>query len=482
MLSPTTCGNAADACVFPTPMNGLQCNGLHGGDSTSESACAASCCGDDTCKIYQYCDGTTGACGSRSCWIGTIPESGCSPQTGWISSARNETPAPTAVCRTGLLADYGPGNWVTSDSALNWVGAARLSPPAPPMQLVGPGSVNFDDSNFEQIMLPHDYLARIAPTNVNVTPHQDQHGSIPFSNAWYRRHFTVPSGTMLARLYFDGAYRSASVFINGALAAQHEEGYTGFSVWLHNVSGAPLIYGGGDNVISVFLASTIYTYELWGYEGAGIERDMTLIFHDSPVSIAPWGVVANATVAGAVSAPNGREGLLSADALISPSVDIANAGSVAASVTVTATVLAPDGTFAGSTFVNTTLPIGGWARITQLSLKLPSAMLWSPANSPTAPKRPIYTLVMIITDTEIGTVLDTSNVTFGIRNVTFDANQGLFVNGFSQKLRGFSIHQDFAGTGTFVPPRCVALCCVALCYYLYIVYKLTPRSPPTSPF
>ena len=34
---------------------------------------------------------------------------------------------------------------------------------------------------------------------------------------------------------------------------------------------------------------------------------------------------------------------------------------------------------------------------------------------------------------------------------TFDADQGLLVNGFPHKMRGFSMHQDFAGTGTFVP-------------------------------
>ena len=90
-----------------------------------------------------------------------------------------------------------------------------------------------------------------------------------------------------------------SVFLNGALAAQHEEGYTGFSgegatrasqmrvrciyaaapsasvcqmiykhgfgcaVWLHNVSGGPLILGGGDNVLAIHVDGTTYTYELW---------------------------------------------------------------------------------------------------------------------------------------------------------------------------------------------------------------------------
>jgi beta-galactosidase len=242
--------------------------------------------------------------------------------------------------------------------------------------------------------------------------------------------------------------------------------YTGFSVWLHNVSGAPLALGGGDNVVAVYLAATTYTYELWGYEGAGIQRDVTLILHDgngdsAQVSIAPWGVVANAAVAGAVSAPAGPDGPLSADAVVSPSVDVANAGGAAAAVTVTATVLAPSGSGAvvGSTSINATLPAGGWARLHPPPLSLPAAALWSPANSPTAPRRPLYTLVVTVTDasaeSSAGSLppVDEVNVTFGVRNVTFDADAGLFVNGFPHKLRGFSNHQDFAGTGTFVPPN-----------------------------
>ena len=76
----------------------------------------------------------------------------------------------------------------------------------------------------------------------------------------------------MARLYFDGCYRSCAVFLNGALAGQHEEGYTGFSIWLHNVTDGPLLLGGINNTIAIYLAATTYPYELWGYEGAGITR------------------------------------------------------------------------------------------------------------------------------------------------------------------------------------------------------------------
>jgi len=278
LLGPSVCASSADAAAAPAPcsnspasfpvdMDGVQCNGLSSAPASSEAECAQACCGDPFCEVYQWCpsDGGPGsACGPpASCWVGQLEGAQCKPESGWASRARNVSLG--ATCQTGLLADYGPGNWATAGAGA-WVGAARLQPPAPPAQASGPASVGFDESGFEAVMLPHDYLAPVAPTDVNATFHQNEHGSIPFADAWYRRHFSVPAGTVLARLYFDGAYRSASVFLNGALAAQHEEGYTGFSVWLHNVSGAPLLTGGGDNVVAVFLATTIYTYELWGYE------------------------------------------------------------------------------------------------------------------------------------------------------------------------------------------------------------------------
>jgi hypothetical protein len=480
LLSPTTCAAspAAAPCAFPQPLNDLQCSGLRSASAASEAECASACCSDSSCQVYQWC-GTSGECssqGKNACWVGSLA-GGCSPVQGWLSGSRNGTQGP--ACQTGLLADYGPGNWQTAGAG-GWVGAARLAPPALPLQTSGPGSEGYNDSAFERVQLPFDYLARLAPTNVNATPHQDEHGSIPFSNAWLRRSFSLPADTAAARLYFDGAYRSAYVFLNGALAAQHEEGYTGFSVWLHNVSGAPLRLGpGASNVIAVFLAATIYTYELWGYEGAGITRDVTLVTHTSPLTIAPWGVVAGAEVAGEVAAPSGRDGPLYADALVSPSVDVAFEGAAGASdsppFTLTATVLAPDGSAVGASSTPAmVLPAGGWARLQPPPILLPNASLWSPAASPTAPRRPLYTLVTSLQLAGSSSAPEDSvNTTFGIRRVVFDATAGLTVNGFPTKLRGLSMHQDFAGTGTFVPPNIQA-------YRLQRTLELGAATQPTS--
>lgn len=161
LLSPTTCGPPTAApqatCTFPVPTNDVQIDGLHSAPAFSEDQCAQACCSDSTCEVYQWC-GETGACasqGKNSCWVGGLGGS-TSPVQGWLSRARNVTLGPS--CQTGLLADYGPGNWQSS-GAENWVGAARLAPPPLPFQSTGPASVGFDDSSWEPLMLPHDYMA-----------------------------------------------------------------------------------------------------------------------------------------------------------------------------------------------------------------------------------------------------------------------------------------------------------------------------------
>jgi beta-galactosidase len=118
------------------------------------------------------------------------------------------------------------------------------------------------------------------------------------------------------------------------------------------------------------------------------------------------------------------------------------------------TLLAPDGlTVVGSSSAAATLGPGGWARLAPPPVALAAAALWSPACAPDAPRRPIYTFVATLLDVASGAVLDEARQTFGVRNATFDANLGLLVNGFATKMRGASMHQDFAGTGTFVPPN-----------------------------
>lgn len=288
---------------------------------------------------------------------------------------------------------------------------------------------------------------------------QQQHGYIPFSNAWYRTNFTVAAGTALARLHFDGCYRSCTVFLNGAVAGHHEAGYTAFDVWLHNVSGAPLVTGGGTNTLAVHVDATT-VFELWSYEGAGITRPVSLVTHTAPcgvASVVPWGVAVRPAVVGPVSAPAGRTGPQTADGAVAPLVDIAASG-VAFDGYVTVTVYAGGGG-GGAPLGSASAPVhvaaGATARVALPNVSLPAASLWFPADAPDAPDRPLYSLLAAVMNAT-GGVVDSVSTTFGFRTVVFDANAGLAINGFPLHIRGVSMHQDFACVGAAVPRRLVA--------------------------
>jgi len=178
-----------------------------------------------------------------------------------------------------------------------------------------------------------------------------------------------------------------------------------------------------------------------------------MTFFNSAQTIVPFGVFAVSAVAGPVNAPEGACGFLSAAALVSPTIDVANAAATVSQIVLSTHVISPLGDLVGSSTIQSTLSPGGFARLLPPPIALSSAALWSPACTPDASIRPLYTLVTTLSDSNTGVILDSTNTTFGIRNATFDANKGLFINGFQTKMRGVSMHQDFAGVGTFVPPN-----------------------------
>jgi len=64
----------------------------------------------------------------------------------------------------------------------------------------------------------------------------------------------------------------------------------------------------------------------------------------------------------------------------------------------------------------------------------------------------LYTVVASLLDSS-GGVIDSVNVSMGVRRVAFDANEGSFINNQPVKLRGFCNHASFAAVGMAVPPR-----------------------------
>ena len=139
---------------------------------------------------------------------------------------------------------------------------------------------------------------------------------------------------------------------------------------------------------------------------------------------------------------------LSAAATVSPSADVSVAGRT--NVTLTFELFEPGGAecLAKS---SVTRMVSGDVSVQSPDMSIEKAELWSVA-------RPfLYTLVTTLHDATSGASdgaeSDSVNSTLGIRELLWDAKNGLHVNGLNVKLRGFCEHESFAGVGAAIPPR-----------------------------
>ena len=80
--------------TFPIDASGKQCLGLKQANGVSDlAACAAACCAESSCSVYQFCSGEAAGCGAQSCWIGQLGGAAgpgaCHAAKGWEGRGRN---------------------------------------------------------------------------------------------------------------------------------------------------------------------------------------------------------------------------------------------------------------------------------------------------------------------------------------------------------------------------------------------------------
>jgi beta-galactosidase len=138
----------------------------------------------------------------------------------------------------------------------------------------------FDDSKWRALDLPHDWAVELPFLR---DEDLQSHGYKPLSRrcpetsvGWYRRVFDIPkedAGRRVA-IEFDGAFRSALVFLNGYFIGRNDNGYAPFRF---DVT-AFLNYG-SKNYLVVRLDASFG--DGWFYEGAGLYRHVWLTKTDA---------------------------------------------------------------------------------------------------------------------------------------------------------------------------------------------------------
>jgi beta-galactosidase len=299
---------------------------------------------------------------------------------------------------------------------------------------VAPGSdvpfvrSDFDDSAWQPVTLPHDWA--IAGPFLVDGPYGGM-GRLPsWGVGWYRRTLDAPArdrGRHLS-LAFDGAMSYASVWCNGQLLGGWPYGYTS---WRVDLDGC-LVYG-GRNQIAVRLDNPPDSAR-W-YPGGGLYRRVWLE-NTARVHVVPNGV--------RVTTPEVDR----ARASVRVQVELRNLGTSTAELEVRTTLQALDdaGQPVGQTVAEGTerriaLAADGTSTLED-TLHVAHPRLWGPP-----PTQQPHRYVAITTVRDGARVVDRVQTEFGIREVRFDPQRGLRVNGEHVPIRGVNQHHDLGALG-----------------------------------
>lgn len=279
----------------------------------------------------------------------------------------------------------------------------------------GAKEVNFDDSSWRILSLPHDWSIEQNYTTINTA---GSTGFLPTGIGWYRKEFNINSEDKgkVFNIEFDGVYCNSEVWINGHRLGMKPYGYIPFSYEL-----TPYLNYGGNNIISVKVDHSNFADTRW-YSGSGIYRPVRLVITQDTY-IPQWGSwVETPKVSEKVALVNIHSIITSASKgeklVIKSFIRDAQGNSVASK---------------NLKLTNT----GQDTIISSLTVKSPSR--WS-INTPD-----LYSAEVQIWKGK--TMLDNYDYTFGIRSIHFDANQGFFLNEEAVKLKGVCLHHDAGAVG-----------------------------------
>ncbi len=288
----------------------------------------------------------------------------------------------------------------------------------------------FDDSKWRGLNLPHDWAVELPFV---YDEEQQSHGYKPLgrrypetSVGWYRRTFEVAKVDDGRRITveFDGAFRSALVFLNGYFIGRNDNGYAPFRFDLTD-----FLNFGGKNYLMVRMDASFG--DGWFYEGAGIYRHVWLTKTDA-LHLGHCDSVARTAVKGGTAALGlgtvvENQGTQAESCRVRWRI-VDAAGKVVATADAAPQSIAPDGSVGFAANANITNPA-----------------LWS-LEAPN-----MYSAVVTVESG--GKARDAERVSFGIRSITWDADKGFFLNGKSVKIKGTCNHHDHAGVGAALPDR-----------------------------
>ena len=278
--------------------------------------------------------------------------------------------------------------------------------------------IGFDDSKWDNIGIPHSFSM----------PYY-QSAKFYKGYGWYRKNITIPEEWLGKRisLDFEGAYRTAEIYVNGKLVGKHNSGYTGFEIDITNAIKK------GQNIVAVRLNN------LWDSRVApragehvfsgGIYRDVKLVVTD-PVHVAWYGTFVTTLV-------------VSKDlATVNVKTEVVNEKSDEVLATVKTTILDVNGKKVTEFSSTKTIAADQTIIFDQTSNQIKNPKLWSPK----APNLYSVKTTVLVNSKAVDDFVSP----LGFRSIKFTADKGFFLNGERFYFKGANVHQDRAGWGDAV--------------------------------
>jgi beta-galactosidase len=293
----------------------------------------------------------------------------------------------------------------------------------------GPYSQKFDDSAWQEIQIPHDWVTTLpyAPEASHSHGYKTVGWKYPETSVgWYRKtlHIGKEDFGKHLMLRFDGIFRNARVWFNGFYMGTEPSGYV---TQVYDIT--PYIDYGGDNLICVRADASLE--EGWFYEGAGIYRDVWLE-KSAEVSVAPFGTFVYADLEPPFN-----------QAIVHVKTDVTNHGLETRQYMVEQRILDAEGHEVARANGHENPLNAKETNTTQHLMKIVSPHLWSTTDP--------YLYTVETTVKVDGQVCDVYETRTGLRTVAFDSERGFLLNGEPLKLKGVNMHQDHAGVGAAIP-------------------------------
>ncbi|MGL6159029.1 beta-galactosidase GalB [Microbulbifer sp.] len=289
----------------------------------------------------------------------------------------------------------------------------------------------FDDSAWQAVRLPHDWAIEgpfMAGEDAAVGGGM---GRLPSPGvAWYRNKFDIPASDAGKSIFLDidGAMSYAMVWLNGHLVGGWPYGYAS---WRLDIT--PFVVPGGENQLAIRVDNPPASSR-W-YPGGGLYRNVWLT-KTHPVHIGQWGT--------RITTPQVSEAAARVDLAVSIDNDSDKDAAVTASTEIY--VLDAEGRKSGEVVarfapLHAALAAGESAEL-ESTVTVENPRLWGPPPTQ-APNR----YVAVTTLEQDGRTLDRYETRFGIRELRFDAERGVFVNGERIYLQGANQHHDLGALG-----------------------------------